>query len=237
MVNDLISEEIKYSVVTPVFNEEESIIPLFYSLKKTMDSLKDRYEIIFINDGSIDSTVGRLNTILKKNNHVRIINFAVNRGQGKAIEEGFRNVKGKIIITLDGDLQNDPTDIPRLISKVNQGFDLVCGWRYARCDTLIKKVKSKIGNFLQRRITHINLHDISCTMRAYRKEIIVGITFKGKYDFSILPYIISKKTKIKMTEVKIEDNYRKFGKTKYKYLSTMLGTIYDYLRLFFTEDV
>jgi dolichol-phosphate mannosyltransferase len=151
------------------------------------------------------------------------------------MEEGFRNVKGKIVISMDGDLQNDPQDIPRLIFEINKGFDLVCGWRYVRCDTLIKKIKSRFGNYLQRKITGLNLHDISCTMRAYRKEIVDDITLNGKFYFSILPYIISSKKNIKITEVKINHDYRKFGKTKYVHLYTICGTTFDFIRVIFTS--
>lgn len=196
-----------------------------------MDGLKDEYEIIFINDGSKDSTLERLNALSSKNKSLHIINLPVNKGRGKALEEGFRNAKGEIIITLDGDLQNDPADIPKLISTINLGFDLVCGWRFRRYDTMIKIIKSKIGNFLQRAITHIDIHDISCSMRAYRKEAITCIHFQTKYDFTLLPYIISKKPKVKITEVKIRDNRRRFGKTKYKHLPTIIGTVYAYLKL------
>lgn len=221
----------KYSVVIPVFNERDSLYPLFNSLKETMDSLGERYEVIFINDGSTDDTLNRLNALKETNPQLKVINFAKNRGQGKAIEEGFCNVKGDIIITIDGDLQNDPRDIPKLIAKINEGFNLVCGWRYIRKENLLKKAKSRLGNFLQGRITQLNLHDMSCTFRAYSREIINGITFKRKYDFSLLPYIIFQRHKVKIAEVKIEHNYRKSGKTKYKLLETIVGTIYSYLKI------
>lgn len=224
-------EEIKYSVIIPVYNEQDAIPLLHSRLKQVMDGLRGKYEVIFIDDGSSDSSRIRLNELSKAHDNIRIIHFDSNRGQGKAIEVGFRNAKGRIIITMDGDLQNDPSDIPNLLAKINMGFDVVCGWRAKRSDTLIKKIKSKIGNFLQRKITHLSLHDMSCTLRVYRKEMVVGITFKGKFDFSMLPYIISKRKKAKITEVKVEDNCRKFGKTKYKSFHTIFGTIYDYIRL------
>lgn len=221
----------KYSIVIPVFNEQDSINPLFNSLREIMDSLSQDYEIIFINDGSTDDTLSRLNELKDVNLKLRIINFAQNQGQGKAIEEGFRQARGELIITMDGDLQNDPSDIPKLISKINEGFDLVSGWRHARKDSLAKKVKSRVGNFFQRKITRLNLHDMSCTFRAYRREIISDITFKNKYDFSFLPYIISQKHRVRIAEVKIKHNPRKFGKTKYRVLECIVGTLYSYTRL------
>lgn len=221
----------KYSVIIPVFNERDSVEPLFNSLREIMSSLGEDYEIIFINDGSTDDTLTALNELLEANPQLRIISFDENRGQGKVIEEGFRKAKGEVIITMDGDLQNDPKDIPKLISKIDEGFDFVCGWRHTRKDSLIKKIKSKLGNFFQRRITKMSLHDMSCTFRAYRKGIISDITFQTKYDFSLLPYIISQKHKINIAEVKIKHNPRKFGKTKYKLLECIVGTVYSYVRI------
>jgi glycosyltransferase involved in cell wall biosynthesis len=228
-----LSKEINYSIIVPVFNEEDSVLPLFYSLKEIMDGLGEKYEIIFVDDGSTDSTLKRLNDLsMLYNNTLRVIHFNFNKGQGKAMEEGFRNAEGKIIISMDGDLQNDPKDIPELIFKIKKGFDLVCGWRHVRCDTFIKKIKSKLGNYLQRKIIGLSLHDISCTMRAYRKEAIASITFQEKFSFSMLPYIISQTKNIKMTEVKICHHHRKLGKTKYKCFNTIFGTVFCFVKLF-----
>ena len=226
-------EEIKYSVVVPIFNEQDTITLLYSCLKPVMDGLGEKYEAIFIDDGSNDSSLIRLNALSQTHKNIRIIHFDSNRGQGKAIEDGFKNAKGRIIITIDGDLQNDPSDIPNLIAQINAGFDVVCGWRAGRSDTLFKKVKSKIGNFLQRKITHLSLHDMSCTLRVYRKEMVMGIVFQGKFDFSMLPYIISKRKQARIIEVRVKDNYRKFGKTKYKFFNTIFGTVCDYIRLVF----
>lgn len=196
-----------------------------------MDGLKENYEVIFVNDGSIDDTLSQLETKAKINPALRIINFIENRGQGKALEEGFRNAKGEIIITMDGDLQNDPQDIPRLISKINQGFELVCGRRYPRKDNIIKRTKSQLGNFFQKKITKLNLHDISCTFRAYRKEIIKDVVFQNKHDFTLLPYIIFKKYNVKIGEVLVRHCCRKFNKTKYGLFESAHEAVYSYLKL------
>ncbi len=229
----LLAKEMQYSIIIPVFNEEDSILPLFHTLKEIMDCLGERYEVIFIDDGSTDYSLKQLNELSKKNDFLRIMHFNINRGQGKAMEEGFHNAKGRVIISMDSDLQNDPKDIPKLISELNKGYDLVCGWRHARSDAFMKKIKSRIGNFLQRKITGLNLHDMSCTMRAYKKEVIAGITLQEKFDFSILPYIISQTKNIKITEVKINHQYRKFGKTKYKCFNTIFGTVFCFIKLFY----
>ena len=224
-------EEISYSVIVPLYNEEDTVPSLYSGLKQVMDGAREKYEVIFIDDGSKDSTLIKLKELCKADKNMRIIQFDVNRGQGKAMEEGFRNAQGSIIISMDGDMQNDPRDIPSLILGIKQGFDLACGWRYKRGDSFVKRIKSKIGNYLQRKITGLNIHDIGCAMRAYKREIVEGLTFQGRYDHSLLPYVISKTKKIKITEIRIRDNYRKFGETKYGHLSTAIGTIYDYIKL------
>ena len=223
------------SIIVPLFNEEDCILPFYHLLKESMDGLGEKYEIIFINDGSTDSSLERMKVLSKDDSNIRIIHFEHNLGQGKAIEEGFREAKGKVVVTIDGDLQNDPADIPRLLAQIHAGFDLVCGWRVKRGDTFFKKMKSKIGNFLQRIMTHLPLHDISCTLRAYRRQVVSDLHFNGPFDFSLLPFIITKKNKVKITEVKVKDNYRKFGKTKYKTLPTIVGTVRDYIRLVFSR--
>lgn len=221
------------SIIVPIFDEEDSILLFYHLLKESMDSLVGKYEIIFINDGSTDSSLERMKVLSKDDLNIRIIHFEQNKGQGKALEEGFCEAKGEIIVTIDGDLQSDPADIPRLIAQIHAGFDVACGWRVKRSDTFFKKMKSKIGNSLQRIITHLPLHDISCTFRAYRREVVSGLHFKGQFDFSMLPFIISRKKKVKITEVMVKDSYRRFGKTKYKTLPTIIGTIKDYIRLVF----
>lgn len=228
----------KYSVIIPVFNERDSVGLLISSLKGVLHFLGGGYEIIFVNDGSSDDTLERLQAIAKTDPWLEVINFKENQGQGRALEEGFRKAGGEVVITMDADLQNDPADISLLISKVNEGYDLVCGWRYSRKDNFIKIIKSRIANFLQRRITGLKLHDMSCTFRAYRRNILNGIAFNGRFDFSLLPYIISQRHRVKIAEVKIRHNRRKFGVTKYKVLDTILGTMFSYMKLlvYSTDD-
>lgn len=227
---------IKYSIIIPVFNEQDAVILLCNSLIKVMERLDNKYEIIFINDGSTDNTSMQLEKMEADNPLLSVINFHKNMGQGKALEEGFRYAKGEIIITMDGDLQNDPEDIPLLISKIEAGFDLVCGWRHPRKDSLIKTVKSQLGNFLQKKITKLNLHDISCTVRAYRKEIVKDIVFRNKHDFTLLPYLISKKHKIKIAEIAIRHHKRKLNKPKYGLLTSAYEAIYSYLKLILNSN-
>lgn len=221
----------KCSVIITVFNERDSVGLLISSLRGVLYSLRGEYEIIFVNDGSTDDTLERLGAIAKTNPQLKVINFKENQGQGRALEEGFRQAAGEVVITMDGDLQNDPADIPLFILRINEGYDLVCGWRYNRKDNFIKIIKSKIANFFQRRITGLKLHDISCTFRAYRRDILNGIAFNGRFDFSLLPYIISQKHRVMITEVKIKHHQRRYGTTKYKVFPTIAGTVCCYFKL------
>ncbi len=221
----------KYSVIIPVFNESDSVGFLISSLEGVLHSSGGEYEIIFVNDGSTDNTLDRLKVLAKANPQLKVINFKENQGQGRALEEGFRKASGDIVITMDGDLQNDPADISLFISRINEGYDLVCGWRYNRKDNFIKIIKSKIGNFLQRRITGLKIHDISCTFRACRRNILNDIAFSGKFDFSLLPYIIFQKHRVRITEVKIKHHQRRYGTTKYGVFHTITGTVCCYFKL------
>ena len=202
------------SVIIPVYNEEENIKILNNKLRQALENLKKRYEIIFIDDCSQDSTLEILNELKKTDNFLRIIHFNENLGQSEALNFGFKKAKGKIIISLDGDLQNDPIDIPDLLKKLNEGYDVVCGWRYNRKDSkIIKTIPSKIANRFVRKITGIKIHDISCTLRAYRANCVKDLTlFKGGHR--LIPTILSKKG-YKITEIKVKHNPRIYGKAKY----------------------
>jgi glycosyltransferase involved in cell wall biosynthesis len=220
------------SIIVPAFNEESAVFPLAETIVRVMDSVNAPYELIFVDDGSTDTTYTRLQELSKLYQAIRVIRFNINQGQGKALEEGFRRAKGKIIITMDGDLQDAPVDIPRFIQEINNGYDLVCGWRHDRHDSAAKKIKSRIGNFLQRLITRVKLHDMSCTFRAYRSQITQGIVFSDWYAFCLLPYILLKKNReIKIAEVKITHHPRESGVSKYRFLHVLYGTIFAYLRL------
>jgi glycosyltransferase involved in cell wall biosynthesis len=173
-------QKINHSVVIPVFNEEPNIIPLYRELKPVMDKLGKRYEILFIDDGSTDRTYYTIKRLHEKDHHVRVIKLRRNFGQTAAISAGFDYAKGEVIITMDGDLQNDPRDIPRLLSKLNQGNDVVSGWRYNRKDPgLSKKIPSRISNRLASRMTGLKLHDYGCTLQTkYGAKRL----FRGLFD-------------------------------------------------------
>ena len=218
------------SIIIPIFNEESSLCVLYAKIKDTLSDFTGKAEIIFINDGSTDSSGKMLQQIADSDNSVKVFGLGSNKGQCKALEKGFREARGDVIVTLDADLQNDPDDIPRLIERLNDGFDVVCGWRYCRIDPWHKVLKSRVGNYIQRRMTKVKVHDMSCTMRAYRRHVVRDIAFKDKYGISLIPLMLSKRTD-KITEVKISHRNRIFGKSKYSFFSTCLGTIPSYLKM------
>lgn len=199
----------KYSVIIPVYNEEDAVIPLFSELKKVMDQLNNAYEIIFIDDGSEDNTLGKLKSLRP----VKIVQFRKNFGQTAALDAGIKEARGEIIITLDGDGQNPPSEIPKLLNKLNEGYDLVSGWRYQRKDPLMKKFLSRGANFLRKYLVKDHIHDSGCTLKVYRQECFEGMTLYGEIH-RFIPAMLAWRG-FKVGEVKVEHRPRRGGKAKY----------------------
>lgn len=205
---------VDYSVVIPVFNEEPNILPLYNELKPVMDSLGKEYEILFIDDGSTDRTYEAIKWVHDKDDHVRAIRFRKNFGQTAALSAGFDHAKGKVVITMDGDLQNSPTDIPRLLAKMDEGYDVVSGWRFNRQDPqLSKKLPSRLSNRFARRLTGLNLHDFGCTLKAYKRETVNDIELYGDMH-RYIPALIAWQG-YSVGEVKVNHRPRNRGQTKY----------------------
>jgi glycosyltransferase involved in cell wall biosynthesis len=224
---------IDYSVVVPFFNEEQSIRPLYESIKKTMDSLGGPYELIFVNDGSTDGTRRNLEEIARRDDSIILVGSPIRQGQTVSLKMGFEKVRGKIVISMDGDLQNDPADIPKLVSELKKGYDFVCGWRHRRKDPASKKIASRFANFVQGNIFKSHLHDISCTLRAYKKEAIREINLKRNGAHRFLPYLLMMKGK-KASEVEVNHHPRTYGRTKYGF-SRSFKVAYDFLTLLFNR--
>ncbi|MCK4589180.1 MAG: glycosyltransferase family 2 protein [Nanoarchaeota archaeon] len=197
------------SVVIPVYNEEKNVAILHKKVKEVLDTLNKKYEIIFINDGSKDRTYEELLKLKK----VKIINFRKNFGQSAAMDAGFKAIKGEIVVSMDGDLQNDPVDIPRLIAKLDEGYDVVSGWRKRRKDSLQKNFFSIFASRLRRKILKTNLHDFGCSLKAYRKECFKNFDLMGEMHRYIPPMLAWKG--FRLGEVKVHHHSRKYGKTKY----------------------
>lgn len=202
------------SVVIPIYNEEDNIEPLYKEITAAVDGKYKQVEIIFINDGSPDGSLEKLQALNQKDARVKIINFRKNFGQSTAISAGFDYCKGDIIVTLDGDLQNDPADIPSIVEKVIEGYDIVNGWRKRRKDKFLsKKLPSFFGNKLISSITKVKLHDYGCTLRGFKREVVKNLTLYGEMH-RYIPAIASRMG-IRSVEIPVNHRERKFGKSKY----------------------
>jgi glycosyltransferase involved in cell wall biosynthesis len=202
------------SIVIPAYNEEESATPLYEKLTSALVRQNRPYEIIFVNDGSSDRTFEVLSRIAEKDKHVKVINFRRNFGQTAAMVAGFDFASGKIIIPMDGDLQNDPEDIPVFVAKLEEGYDVVSGWRKDRQDKeIIRKIFSRVANRLIASITGVKLHDSGCSMKAYRAEVLKGTRLYGEMH-RFIP-ALANQMGAKICEVEVRHHARQFGKSKY----------------------
>jgi len=213
---------IDLSIVIPAYNEEQNVPLLASQIKKAVDRLKKTYEIIFIDDGSRDNTFAVLKRLHDLDlEHVRVIRMRKNFGQTAAFDAGFKHARGKIIITMDADLQNDPEDIPLLLNKMKEGYDVVSGWRWQRKDPFSKKILSKFANLLRRIVTKENVHDSGCSLKAYKRECFADLNLYGEMH-RYIPAILQWKG-FKIGEVKVHHRLRKYGKTKYTLTRVLKG--------------
>lgn len=219
------------SVVIPLLNEEENIPYLYDELNEVMDSLDGDYEYIFIDDGSTDRSLELLKDLQQKDEHVVVVNFRKNFGQTAAMAAGFDYASGDIIITMDADLQNDPRDIPMLLQKIDEGNDVVTGWRFDRKDAFInRRLPSIIANKIISKTTGVNLHDYGCTLKAFRQEVIKNVKLYGEMH-RFIPAIASGMG-IDFTEVKVNHRPRRFGSSKYG-ISRTIRVVLDLLTVKF----
>lgn len=204
----------KISVVIPIYNEEENVTLLYDELTEVMKSMACSYEILFVDDGSTDSTLSILQSMQAADQRVVVVKFRRNFGQTAAMSAGFDYSSGDVIITMDGDLQNDPRDIPRFIQKIEDGFDVVTGWRHDRKDAFLnRRLPSIIANKIISWTTGVALHDYGCTLKAFRKEVIKNIHLYGEMH-RFIPAIASGMG-ISFTEIKVNHRARQFGTSKY----------------------
>jgi len=226
-MNETLLEEQQYnkcynpdvSVIIPVFNESENVYLLAEKITKAFEKINKTYEIIFIDDGSSDNTPQALKQLSVQDNRIRTVVFRRNFGQTAGLSAGFDYAKGKIIITMDGDLQNDPEDIPRLLEKLEEGYDVVSGWRKDRKDKLVsRKIPSMIANKIISKLTGVYLHDYGCALKAYKAEIAKEIPLYGELH-RFIPALASIEG-AKIIEIPVNHHARKFGKSKYNILRT-----------------
>jgi len=207
------------SVVVPLFNEEQSVAILQRELADALARLD--YEIIFVDDGSQDETVARIAT----DPRTRLLRFEKNAGQSAAIFAGLQAVRSEVAVLIDGDLQNDPADIPRLLAEISRGADLVCGYRAQRKDTLLKRITSRVANFVRSRFTRDGVRDTGCTLKAMRRDCIAALVpFKGMHRF--IPALV-KGAGYSLVEIPVNHRPRRFGQSKYGLGNRALGATID----------
>jgi glycosyltransferase involved in cell wall biosynthesis len=201
------------SVVAPLFNEQDNIGPLYFQIKQALDG-KYSYEIIFVDDGSNDNSFDELAKWQKDDNNVRVIRFRKNFGQTAALSAGFTHAQGKIIVAIDADLQNDPADIPAMVAKLDEGYDVVSGWRKKRHDSaLTRLLPSKMANWLIAKITGVKLHDFGCTLKAYRREVLAETKLYGEMH-RFIPALASW-SGARIAEMVVNHRPRTAGSAKY----------------------
>src|SRR3979490_23490 len=204
----------QYSIVVPCYNEQENIPPLYMKITEVMDGIGEPYELVFIDDGSKDDSFKVLSEIYEHDRRVNLVRLRRNFGQTPALKAGFDFARGEVIISMDGDLQHDPEEIPRFLEKIEEGFDLVSGWRYARRDHwLMRQVPSRVANWMMAKLSGIDLHDFGTTFKAYRREIIQEIQLYGELH-RFIPALASSPG-AKIAEVPIANLERKSGKSNY----------------------
>ncbi|MBK6644637.1 MAG: glycosyltransferase family 2 protein [Anaerolineales bacterium] len=203
------------SLIVPVYNEQDNLPLLFESIKESMDSLGKTWEVIYVDDGSRDNSLPVLSAQAEKDpEHSRVISFRRNFGQTAAIAAGLDYSQGEIVVLLDADLQNDPRDIPMLLQKLDEGYDLVSGWRKQRKDNAItRNFPSMLANRLISWVTGVQLHDYGCTLKAYRRPVLEGFRLYGEMH-RFIP-VFANSVGARITEVVVNHQPRRFGKTKY----------------------
>ena len=214
------------SIVIPVYNEAENLPLLHESLSQNLAGSDFTWEVIYVDDGSRDNSLAVLEDLAARDaQHVTVVSFRRNFGQTAAIAAGIDHAQGDVIVLMDADLQNDPVDIPMMVGKIREGYDVVSGWRVNRQDTLItRKLPSNTANWLISTVTGVHLHDYGCTLKAYRREVLTGFRLYGEMHRFIPAYASSVGANI--IEVPVQHHARKYGKTKYG-LNRTLKVILD----------
>ena len=206
------TENPSISIIVPVLNEEGSLDKFYNETTKSLNEYSN-WEIIFIDDGSDDESYNIMRKLADEDNRVSIIQFFKNFGKADALSEGFKEANGDIIITIDADLQDDPAEIPRLVEKIQEGWDVVSGWKKDRKDPISKRLPSKLFNMVTRYLTGIKIHDFNCGLKAYRRKVVKSIDIYGGLH-RYIPAIAGKKG-FSITEIAVNHRPREFGETKY----------------------
>lgn len=217
------------SIVVPVYNEEESLPHFYAELIKVLKSVKDDYEILFIDDGSKDNSLSYLKSLEVKDKKVEVYSFRRNRGKAEALSFGFAKAQGELVITLDADLQDQPSEIPHLIQKHREGYDVVCGWRKDRKDASKMKVISKLFNYTLNKVFDLNIHDYNCGLKLYVNAAAKSLhLYGGLHRF--IPILVYEQG-FSITEIPVKHEPRKYGASKYRF--TKIKDIPDMFTMLF----
>jgi glycosyltransferase involved in cell wall biosynthesis len=224
----------RLSVVVPMYNEEESVTPFVTQLHQALADYRHPWELVMVNDGSADGTEREMRiNARQRGTHVRIITLQRNFGQTAAMQAGIDAARGNVIATMDGDMQNDPIDLPRMVKRLlEEDLDLVAGWRKDRQDTLMRKIPSRIANRLIGRITQVELHDYGCSLKVFRAAIIKSVRLYGEMHRFIPAWMAANTAPSRIKEEVVHHHSRQYGKSKYG-LGRTFRVILDLLAVYF----
>jgi len=203
----------RVSILVPAYNEVESLGPLHDHVTRVMQALARPYEIVVVDDGSTDGTAEELERLVAGDDHLRVISLRRNCGKSAALTVGFREVVGEYVITLDGDLQDDPDEIPGLLEKLEEGYDLISGWKRRRHDPISKRFPSRVFNFVTARVSGLRLHDFNCGIKAYRREVVRSLRIYGDL-YRFIP-VLADRLGFRVGEKEVRHHPRRFGRSKY----------------------
>ena len=227
------TSKVKISIVIPLYNEEDSLRPLHAQLRAVMDPLGYPYEIIFVDDGSEDGSFAVLQDLHANYKNIKVVQFRRNFGKSAGLTAGFDEAEGEIIFTMDADLQDDPQEIPRFLQKLDEGFDLISGWKYPRLDPLSKTLPSKLYNATVRTYTGINIHEFNSGFKVMRREVAEALTLYGEMH-RYVP-VLAHWRGFKVTEIKVHHRPREFGKSKYGVERFARG-LFDFMTVYFLTN-
>lgn len=232
MKNSKESKEIDISFVVPLFNEVESLPELTTAIADAI-SAQYSYEVIFVDDGSTDTSFQVVKNLSVEHDHIRGISFGQNYGKSVALQAGFEKVKGKFVVTMDADLQDDPNEVPEMIQMLKDGLDMVSGWKKERFDPISKTVPSKFFNYVTRKVAGIELHDFNCGLKAYKRAVVDNIYLYGELH-RYIPMLAKKEGYTRIGEKVVKHHPRKYGKTKFG-LSRFINGFLDLITILFVQ--
>ena len=222
-----------YSVIIPAFNEEGTVAALLEAVRGVMDGMGEPYEIVFVDDHSEDGTLAAAHAFAERHSGLRLLHLKQRCGKSGALQVGFDAARGRIFLTLDADFQNDPADFPRLLAKLQEGYDVVCGWRKNRQDSWFKKVSSKTANYARRILMGDRVHDVGCAIRAFKREAVAGVCFT-RDEYRFFTYIV-RKLGARVTDLVVTDRPRRYGVSKYNLRNRLPVGLQDIVRLGFGD--